>query len=109
MEKHMQNRWIEPLKQGKRDMNGNYVCMNRTDPQWRKQSTGSSHQIKFHETKVTAKTSDCMNRLVKEAIAIKLYPDNINREEGFKLSEALYPSIRLLGGHSSAQRSGGGD
>jgi hypothetical protein len=37
-----------------------------------------------------------MDRLVKEAIEIKLRPDNNNREEGFKLGNAWNPSTSLL-------------
>jgi hypothetical protein len=37
-----------------------------------------------------------MDRLVKEATEIKLHPDNINREEGFKLSKAWNPSSSIL-------------
>jgi hypothetical protein len=48
----------------------------------------SGHRIKFHETEVVAKISGYMDRLVKEAIAIKLHPDGINREKGFKISQA---------------------
>jgi hypothetical protein len=40
----------------------------------------------------------CMNRFVREAIDIKLHPDNIrlNREEGFKLRKAWNLNTRLL-------------
>jgi hypothetical protein len=36
-----------------------------------------------------------MDWFVKEAIEIRLHPNNINREEGFKLG-IPYPSTRLL-------------
>jgi hypothetical protein len=52
------------------------------------QSHGTGLWIKFHETEVLAKTSGVMNRLVKEPIEIGLRLNNINREEGFKLSKA---------------------
>jgi hypothetical protein len=58
------------------------------------------HWIMFHETEVLAKTSGHMGGLVKEATEIKLHPDNINREEGFKVSKAWNPRTRLLR-HSS--------
>jgi hypothetical protein len=44
-------------------------------------SIKSSHQIKFHETKVLARSSGYMDQLVKEATKLKLHLDNINREE----------------------------
>jgi hypothetical protein len=58
-------------------------------------SIDSGHRIEFNETEVLAKTSRYMDRLVKEATKINLHPDNINREEGFKLTKAWNPSTRL--------------
>jgi hypothetical protein len=37
-----------------------------------------------------------MDQLVKEATEIKLHPDTINREAGFKLGKAWNPNARLL-------------
>jgi hypothetical protein len=59
-------------------------------------STPSGHWIKFQETEVLAKISGCMDQLVKEAMEIKLYLDNINGEEGFKLGKTRNPSTGLL-------------
>jgi hypothetical protein len=47
--------------------------------------TETWHRTKCNETEVLDKTSGYKDRLVKEAIE-KLHPDNINIEEGFKLS-----------------------
>jgi hypothetical protein len=44
------------------------------------------HRIKFKNTKVPAKTTGCMDRFVKEAIEIRLHSNNVNREEGYKLT-----------------------
>jgi hypothetical protein len=54
----------------------------------------SCYWIKFHH-KVLAKTSSYMG-LVKEATEIKLLPDTVNREDGFKLSKAWNPSTSSL-------------
>jgi hypothetical protein len=59
-------------------------------------STEPGYRIKFHETKVLAKTSGWMDRLVKEATEIKLCPDNVNREEGFKLNYRMESKPRLI-------------
>jgi hypothetical protein len=56
----------------------------------------SGHRIEFYETEVVAETSGYMNRLVEEAMDIKLHRDNINTEEGFKLGEAWTASNSLL-------------
>jgi hypothetical protein len=37
-----------------------------------------------------------MDQLVKEAIEIRLHLNNINRVEGFKLSQAWNPAIKIL-------------
>jgi hypothetical protein len=37
-----------------------------------------------------------MDRLVKEAIEIRLHPDNFNRDNGFILSHAWHPLINQL-------------
>jgi hypothetical protein len=37
-----------------------------------------------------------MDRLVREAIEIRLHPDNFNRDDGFNLSHAWRPIIKML-------------
>jgi len=37
-----------------------------------------------------------MDRLVREAIEIQLHPDNFNRDDGFNLSHAWRPIIKML-------------
>jgi hypothetical protein len=59
-------------------------------------SIDSCHRIRFHKTEVLAQTSGYMDRLVKEAIEIKLHPDSISRLEGFKLSKVFNSSTNLL-------------
>jgi hypothetical protein len=46
--------------------------------------------------KVLAKTVGYKDQLVKEAIEIQLHSNNINTEEGFKLSQAWNPPINIL-------------
>jgi hypothetical protein len=38
-----------------------------------------------------------MDRIIKEAIEIKLHPDNINRDGGYILSRAWQPVLRQIG------------
>jgi hypothetical protein len=68
-------------------------------------NTESSHGMKFRETEALVKLSGYMARLVREAVEMKLRPDNINREEGFKLNKAWNPSTSLLR-HSNAHTPG---
>jgi hypothetical protein len=66
-------------------MSAKQVCSGRT---W--------HWVKFQEPEALAKTSDYMDQLVKEATETRLHPNNINREEGFRLSKAWHLTVRLL-------------
>jgi hypothetical protein len=43
------------------------------------------------------------DHLVKEAIKIRLHPDNFNRDKGFKLSHTSCPIIKMLQGSGGAQ------
>jgi hypothetical protein len=58
--------------------------------------TESGSWIKFHKNEVLAKIWGYVDRLLKEAIKIKLQSDNINREEGLKLSKSRTPCTNLL-------------
>ncbi|KAG8234872.1 hypothetical protein J437_LFUL014564 [Ladona fulva] len=48
-------------------------------------SINENHQIKFEDVKILARYWD---RLTKEAIEIRLNPNNMNRDEGYTLSKA---------------------
>jgi hypothetical protein len=61
-----------------------------------KQCTEWSHQIKFRDPEVSAKTAGYTYQLVKEASGIQLHPNNINRDEKFKCSQAANPAIKIL-------------
>jgi hypothetical protein len=37
-----------------------------------------------------------MDRLVKEAIEIRLHPNSFNRDDGFNLSHTWHPIIKML-------------
>jgi hypothetical protein len=36
-----------------------------------------------------------MDRLVREAVEIRLHPDNFNRDDGFNLSHGWHPIIKI--------------
>jgi hypothetical protein len=59
-------------------------------------STQSSHRVKFHDPEMLAKTLGNMDRHVKESKEMKFHPDNMNIEEGLKLSKAWSPITSLL-------------
>lgn len=97
---YVYNRQVNPLKQDATNMTGMYMYISRTSPQWQKQ-----HCIRpLHQVSRDRDTSPNI-RLVKEALEIKLHPNNMNREKGFKLRKPWNPSTRLLK-HSNTHRSG---
>jgi hypothetical protein len=54
------------------------------------------HRIDFHDASKLKTATRYMDRLVREAIEIRLYPDNFNRDDGFNLSYAWRPIIKML-------------
>jgi hypothetical protein len=56
------------------------------------QSHGTGCWIKFHEAEVLAKTSGIMDQLIKDPIEMELHPNNINREQWFKLRKHGNPA-----------------
>jgi hypothetical protein len=66
-------------------------------------STETDQWIRFQERKTLAKMKGHMDLLAEKSTEIKLLLNNINRKEGFKLTNSWNSSTRLLG-HSSAQQ-----
>jgi hypothetical protein len=52
--------------------------------------------INFNGTSKLCTAARYMDRLVKEAIEIRLHPNNFNRDEGFSLSHTWRPVINML-------------
>jgi hypothetical protein len=59
-------------------------------------SINTGHCIDFSNTIVLVRTSSYMDRLVKEAIDIRLNNQNFNRDGGLMLSRAWHPVINML-------------
>jgi len=49
-----------------------------------------------HDTKIPSNKSGHMDCLIMEAIKLELQPNNMNREDGFKLSNSWKSLIQLL-------------
>jgi hypothetical protein len=54
------------------------------------------HKIGFGEATILARSTGYMDILVKDAVEIRLHPNNFNRDNGFMLSQAWYPLINVL-------------
>jgi hypothetical protein len=48
-------------------------------------NTDLGHCILLNNTNMLDRKSKCQNQLVQEATDIKLYPNNLNQEDGFSL------------------------
>jgi G3E family GTPase len=44
------------------------------------------YQLQSQDTRILAMRTGCMECTIREAIQFKLYPDNMNKEEGLSLS-----------------------
>jgi hypothetical protein len=54
------------------------------------------HRIDFDGTSKLRTATRYMDHLVREAIEIRLHPDNFNRDDGFNLSHTRHPIIKML-------------
>jgi hypothetical protein len=54
------------------------------------------HRIDFDGTSKLRPATRYMDRLVREAIEIRLHTNNFNRDDGFNLSHAWRPIIKML-------------
>jgi len=59
-------------------------------------SLEQDHKIMFQNTEVLSRKSGYMERLIMEAIQVELHPENLNRDDGLRLSTAWKPIIKLM-------------
>jgi hypothetical protein len=59
----------------------------------------TGHTMEFNNTHRLVKTKGYIDRLVKEAIEIKLHPNNISRDSGFMLSQVWRPLLQQIETH----------
>jgi hypothetical protein len=79
------------LRQGLKSITDTSICTIPRSLWWR---NTLGHQIQLQNARILAKKSRRMDRIIREATEIKLHPDNMNREDGFSLSQAWKPLIR---------------
>jgi hypothetical protein len=60
------------------------------------QSIDTAHRIDFNDTSKLCTPTRYMDRLVKDAIEIRLHPNNFNTDEGFSVSHTWRPVINML-------------
>jgi hypothetical protein len=80
---HMRNIWLDQLEKSA-------VAEH---------SINTRYQINFNNVSVLDRASGYMNRLIKEAIQIRLNQNNFNRDNGFMLSWVWNPATKLLFTH----------
>jgi hypothetical protein len=59
-------------------------------------SLQQDHKIWFQNTKTLSKTSGYMEHLIMEAIQVEIHPNNLNREDGLRLSTTWKPILKLM-------------
>jgi hypothetical protein len=72
-------------------------------------SVNTGHQIDFSNITILDRTSGYMDRVVKEAIHIRLNKENFNRDNGFYLSRAWYPTTSMLANQKAEPGKEGND
>jgi hypothetical protein len=63
-------------------------------------SINAGHKIDFNNVSVLDRASGYMDHLIKEAIQVRINQNNINRDNGFTLSQAWNPVTKLLFTHN---------
>jgi hypothetical protein len=61
-------------------------------------SINLDHRIQIQNTTILSTKSRYMDRMIREAIEIELQPNNMNREDGLRLSRSWNPHIHALNG-----------
>jgi hypothetical protein len=64
-------------------------------------SINTGHQIDFNKISVLDRTSEYMDRLVNEAIQMRLNKKNFNRDSGFTMSQGWNPLRKLMFEHDT--------
>jgi len=55
-----------------------------------------NHLIKFQDTQILSNIPGYVDQLIREAVKLKVFPNNMNRKEGLNLSGSWKPPFRLL-------------
>jgi hypothetical protein len=72
-------------------------------------SVNTEHQIDISNITILDRTSGYMDRVIKEAIHIRLKKENFNRDNGFNLSRAWYPIMSMLANQKAEPGKEGND
>jgi hypothetical protein len=64
-----------------------------------KHSINLDHHIQLQNITILSTKSTYMDRMIRKTSEIELHPNNMNREDGFRLSRSWKPYIHSLKGY----------
>ena len=79
------------------------VCPNSFAVAYPCEWTHAGHKPLWNEIKFIDRDPYYYMRRVKEAIDVRLHPDNINRDSGIEIPEAWIPTIKKRGSKSLSE------
>jgi hypothetical protein len=81
-----------------------HICLDQPEKSVvAEHSVNTGHQIDFSNITILDGTSGYMDRVVKEAIHIRLNRKNFNRDNGFNLSQVWFPVMSMLANQNTEQ------
>jgi predicted GIY-YIG superfamily endonuclease len=70
-----------------------HICLYHSKKYAVAEHINLGHETQLQNTSILVKKSRRMDQVIREAIEIELHPNNMNREDGFSLSQAWKPLI----------------
>jgi hypothetical protein len=63
---------------------------------------GTGHNIGFHNTSILDKATGYIDHMLREAVEIRLHPNNFSRDLGFTLNQSWYLVTNMIKKYTDA-------